>query len=187
MNKADSNRRNAQRSTGPRDTTSTRLNSVKHGLLARGMTELDDSDAYESLIQRLTEAYRPLGVLEEFFVQRIAFHMIRIQRAERLEAEYITGEIHPPVTAPIMDGILEPEVIEPGLPAAIDALTAVKLVSGFQRYETANENKLYRAINEFERLQRRRRGEYVPAPQALDVSVHSGPESQDSLGSSTEE
>jgi hypothetical protein len=96
MSKADSNRKNAQRSTGPRDTTSTRLNAVKHGLLARGITELDDSDAYESLIQRLTEAYRPLGVLEEFFVKRIAFLMIRMQRAERLEAEYITGEIHPP-------------------------------------------------------------------------------------------
>jgi hypothetical protein len=81
-----------------------------------------------------------------------------------------------------MDGVLEPEVIEPGLPAHIDALSAVNLVSGFQRYETANENKFYRAINELERLQRRRRGEFVPAPQALDVAVHPGPESMNSLG-----
>ena len=34
MSKADSNRVNAQKSTGPRDTTSTRFNAVNHGLLA---------------------------------------------------------------------------------------------------------------------------------------------------------
>jgi hypothetical protein len=185
VDKADSNRKNAQRSTGPHETTSTRLNAVKHGLLARGITELDDADAYESLVQRLTEAYRPVGDLEKFFVQRISFHMIRLQRAERLEAEYITGEIHPPVKAARIEDIIgEPEIIEPGLPAAIGALSAVNLVAGFQRYETGIENKLYRAINQLERLQRMRRGEYVPAPQALDVSLHSGPENMGSLGRS---
>jgi hypothetical protein len=53
VNKTDSNRLNAQNSTGPGDTTLTRFNAVKHGLLAKGITELDDSDAYESLVQRL--------------------------------------------------------------------------------------------------------------------------------------
>src|ERR1700731_2187580 len=100
MGNAESNRKNAQKSTGPRDTASTRLNATKHGLLARGMTELDDSDAYKSLVQRLTAAKRPVGDIEEFLVRRIAFHMIRLQRAERLEAEYIAGEIHPAVTQP---------------------------------------------------------------------------------------
>lgn len=187
MDKTESNRKNGRRSTGPHDTTSTRLNAVKHGLLARGITELDDSDAYESLVQRLTEGYRPLGDLEKFFVQRIAFHMIRLRRAERLEAEYITGEIHPPVKGPALDNLMEPVVIERGVPAAIGALSAINLVAGFQRYETAIENKLYRAINQLERLQRMRRGECVPAPQALDVSVHSGPENMGSLGRPTEE
>jgi hypothetical protein len=172
MEKADSNRQNAQQSTGPHDTTSTRFNAVKHGLLARGMTELDDSDEYKSLIQRLTEAYRPVGDLEKFFVQRIAFHMIRLQRTERLEAEYITGEIHPAVKAPSLEDMVEPGVIEEGLPAAVGAVSAINLVSGFQRYETAIENKLYRAINQLERLQRTGRGEFVPAPQTVDLSIN---------------
>jgi hypothetical protein len=172
---AESNRKNAQKSTGPRDTASTRLNATKHGLLARGMTELDDSDAYESLVERLTAAKRPVGDLEEFYVRRIAFHMIRLQRAERLEAEYITGEIHPPVKASVFDDLMD-KVIEPGLPATIDALSAINLVSGFQRYETAIENKFYRAISQLERSQRERRGEFVPAPETLDVSLHPQPE-----------
>lgn len=171
MNRADSNRVNAQSSTGPRDTTSTRLNAVKHGLLAKGITELDDSDAYESLAQRLAEAYRPVGDLEKFFVERIAFHMIRLQRAGRLEAEYITGEIHAPMNRLGLEKLLDDSVAEVGLPATVTALSAMNLVSGFQRYETAIENKLYRAINQLERLQRSRQGEFVPAPESVDVSI----------------
>jgi hypothetical protein len=132
-----------------------------------------------------------VGDLEKFFVQRIAFHMIRLQRAERLEAEYITAEIHPPVLGPTLPdpkNLLSgpPEVIDPGIPAAIGPLGAVNLVAGFQRYETSIENKLYRAINELERMQRMRGGEYVPARQVLDVSLHSRSENMGSLGKATE-
>ena len=145
MNKTDSNRLNAQNSTGPRDATLTRFNAVKHGLLAKGITELDDAEAYESLVQRLTLDRDPVGDLEIFWVRRIAFCMTRLDRAARLEATYINAEIHPPSQE----------------------------LSGFQRYETAIENKLYRAIHELERIQRMRKGEFVPAPQSLDVSIHS--------------
>jgi hypothetical protein len=68
VDKADSSCKNAHQSTGPHDTTSTRFNAVKHGLLARGITELDDSDAYESLLQRLTELKCPVGDLENSLV-----------------------------------------------------------------------------------------------------------------------
>lgn len=73
----------------------TRLNAVRHGLLARGITELDDLNAYESLVQRLITTYQPAGELECFFVERISFHMLRLRRTARLEAEYITSEVHP--------------------------------------------------------------------------------------------
>jgi hypothetical protein len=173
MNKADSNRLNSQSSTGPHTTNSTRLNAVKHGLLAKGITELDDSEAYEALAQRLAESYRPVGDLEEFFVERIAFHIIRLQRAGRLEAEYINGEMHPLVKGPGPEDVFDPDVVEL---ATLSAPSAVNLVSGFQRYETAIESKLHRAINQLERLQRSRHGEFVPVPESVDVSIHSGRE-----------
>lgn len=177
MDKADSHRKNSQQSTGPHDTTSTRFNAMKHGLLARGMTELDDSDEYRSLIQRLTKTYQPIGGLEEFFVQRIAFHMIRLHRIEGLEAEYIISELHPSVVAPTLNfDITDPVVVQQGVSPAVGATGAITLASGFQRYETAIENKLYRAINQLERLQRTRRGEFVPAPQTVDLSINSRPE-----------
>jgi hypothetical protein len=170
VNKADSNRLNAQNSTGPGDTTSTRFNAVKHGLLAKGITELDDADAYESLVQQLTLAYDPVGDLEIFWVRRIAFCMTRLDRAARLEANYINAEIHPPSHEQDSMARITPEL---GFSTGVGALSAINLVSGFQRYETAIENKLYRAIHELERRQRMRKGEFVPAPQSLDVSIHS--------------
>ena len=170
MNKTDSNRLNAQNSTGPSDKTLTRFNAVKHGLLAKGMTELDDSDAYESLVQRLIRDYDPVGDLEIFSVRRIAFCMIRLDRAARIEANYIDAEIHPPSQEQDSMAPITPEL---GLSTPISALSAINLVSGFQRYETAIENKLYRAIHELERRQRMRKGELVPAPQSVDVSIHS--------------
>ena len=79
MAKAHSNRENARKSTGPNETTSTRLNATKHGLLSRGITELDDSDTDESLVERLRAAKRLVGDIEEFLVRRIAFHMLRFR------------------------------------------------------------------------------------------------------------
>ena len=91
------------------------------------------------------------------------------QYINKLRAVYV-GEFL--TSAPITD---------PGQPAAVGALSAISLASGFQRYETAIENKFYRAINQLERLQRTRRGEFVPAPQTVDVSLHSGPEREQQL------
>jgi hypothetical protein len=42
----------------------------------------------------------------------------------------------------------------------------------FQKYEMANENALYRALHELERLQTARRGANVAAPHVLEVGVH---------------
>jgi hypothetical protein len=47
-----------------------------------------------------------VGDLEKYFKKRVAFQMTRLQRAARLEAEYITGEIHPAVTKEIVEGPL---------------------------------------------------------------------------------
>ena len=172
MDKAESNRINAQRSTGPRNTKSTRFNAVKHGLLAKGITELDDPDAHKLLWQQLRHSYAPVGVVEDFHVEYIAFNMMRLRRAIRLEAEYITGEIHPPIKGESLENPFGPAIEDPGLPPAVSAPGAINLVTGFQRYETAIENKIYRAMNQLERLQRVRKGEFVRAPQAVDVSVH---------------
>src|SRR5271169_1830104 len=64
--KASANRRNARMSTGPRDTSSTRLNATRHGLLSEGITELDDAEGYRDFRRRLQGSY--FDEMEAFLV-----------------------------------------------------------------------------------------------------------------------
>ena len=51
--KTAANRRNAKRSTGPRDTSSTRYNAIRHGLVAEGVTELDDTEDFRTIVDEV--------------------------------------------------------------------------------------------------------------------------------------
>ena len=143
------NRRNAKKSTGPNNTTSTRFNAAKHGLLAAGITELDDAEEYRNTLRCLDQAY--LAKLETFLLERIALTMIRLRRSARLEAEYITDVLNPPIYGeaqePLRMPLFERPLIDPGLPAPIDSEKFEPLVKTFQRYDTALENKLFRAMH----------------------------------------
>jgi hypothetical protein len=162
--KAAANQQNALKSTGPKDTTNTRFNATKHGLRAEDITRWDDPNAYQLALSQLGEAYRPVGDMEEFLVQRIAVCMARLRRAVRMEAKFIEATLQ---ENDMFGAAKEPEV-------AVQTRITEALVNKFQRYESAIENKFYRALNQLERLQRMRKGEHVAAPVAVDVAVHPG-------------
>jgi hypothetical protein len=176
--RTEANRRNARRSTGPDDTTSTRYNAVKHGLLAEGVTELDNPETFPAFCAKLEAELRPLGELESFLVRQIALGMVRLKRAAWLEAEFTTAQLNPPITEthPGLPQMLSDaetvEVIDPGLPSRLSAEGMDALASKFGRYETQIENRLFRHLHELERLQRSRSGESIPAPASVDVAVH---------------
>jgi len=52
---------------------------------------------------------------------------------------------------------------------AADVLPSAEVLDKILRYETALDRQLYRAMNQLERLQRRREGEQVTAPLMMDV------------------
>ena len=62
------------------------------------------------------------------------------------------------------------EEYDPGLPARIKATQLERLGTGILRYESNNENRLFRCLHELERLQRLRKGDKVPAPAVVDVN-----------------
>ena len=111
--------------------------------------------------------------------------MIRWRRAGRLEAEYVTEELNPPIFEP--GPVEETWIVDPGLPASMRCGRVELLVSTFQRYETAIANRLFRTLHELERLQRMRRGERLPAPVTVDVNVHGDSQSLDSFAKSATE
>ena len=174
------NRRNANNSTGPHNTSSTRSNATTHSLLSEGVTELDNAEGYRDALRRLKEAY--FDEIDAFLVERIALYMVRLRRTPRLEAELITSILHPPVYGEGLKWPLdEPSLIDPGQPARIDS-EGVEVLVRYQRYEAANENKLYRAMNQLERIRRMQQGEHLPAPIVGDVALHSENTGADSTG-----
>lgn len=190
--KLEANRANSVSSTGPTNTNSTRFNAVKHGLLAEGITELDDLD-YKYLLTKVKDSLKPDGPIEHFLAEQICLGLIRLRRARRLEAEFITGELNPAITR--VEGGLHQHledlagktvVIDPGIPARLSTTALDSLVGKFQRYETAIENKFYRAMNQLERLQRMRQGENLPAPATLDVGLHTDKQPLASFGNPLE-
>ncbi|HLO00908.1 MAG TPA: hypothetical protein VK208_20790 [Pyrinomonadaceae bacterium] len=174
-NRKSANRRNAKKSTGPNNTTSTRLNATKHGLLSAGITELDNAEGYCDALRDLINEKDPLGVVETFLVECAALEMTRLRRAKRLEAEFITEALHPPVHKPNplanFDQFDVGCLVDPGLPAKMPYESVQRLVNTFQRYETSIALKLFRILHELERVQRMRKGEHVSAPAAVDVTV----------------
>jgi hypothetical protein len=167
--KIEANQRNAQKSTGPRNSASTRYNAVKHGLLSKGIVEIDDPDVYRDLLARLTAELRPVGVIETFISEGIALDIVRILRVRRLEAEAITASLNPPITKTeggidldIQDMIGTTVVLDPGLPASLPSEVVERLADGFARYETMTANRLLRAVKELRQMQRDRQAGQPP-------------------------
>ncbi len=183
--KTAANRLNAKDSTGPKNTSSTRFNATKHGLLALGVTELDDADGYRDTLRDVKREKNPVGVVEESLVESIALDIIRLRRARRLEAEYITEVLNPSVHEPGALADLpdwdKGRLVDPGLPATMHCGGVQLLVGIFLRYESGITLRLFRNLHELERLQRMRQGERLPAPAVVDVGIHTGPKSADSL------
>ena len=183
--KIAASRSNSKMSTGPKNVISTRFNATRHGLLAAGITELDDPDDYRNTLNRLKELY--LVEVEKFVLGRIALGMVRLRRCARLEAEYLTDILNPPTFGDARDLFGVPSrLIDRGLPARITSEKFEPLVTTFQRYETSVENKLFRHMHEAERLRRLIQGEKVPPPVALDVAVHTDNAGLDSFPESAD-
>ena len=188
--KNEANRRNSRRSTGPNDTTSTRYNAVKHGLLAEGITELDNPETFPAFCAKLESELKPTGEIECFLVRQIAFDVVRLKRVALLEAEFTTAQLNPPITEThlgAMNMLIEVDsdktvVLDPGIPSRLSADAVDALASKFGRYETQIENRLFRHLHELERLQRLRHGEHVPAPASVDVAIHAGGQPLASFG-----
>ena len=167
--KIEANRRNAQKSTGPKDTSLTRLNALRHGLLSREvLIEGEDKGALEELGERLRQELAPQGELEDLFVDRIVSSAWRLRRAIRVERDYIQEERKSRKFDYFRADRESWDVVARGLGGRGTLLNLI-------RYETAIEKQIYKALHELMRLQSARRGEKPPVPIAVDVDVSTEP------------
>ena len=90
------NRRNAQRSTGPRTKTGklkSSQNSLRHGLTGHVvLLSSEDPIQFEGLCEDLSQDLQPEGVVEQQLVDQIAICMWRLHRLYAIEAGVIDHE-----------------------------------------------------------------------------------------------
>jgi hypothetical protein len=174
-NKILANKLNGQKSHGPINTSITKHNATKHGLLTAGVSELDDAQGYRRQLQQLMEEKNPVGQIETFLVETAALNMVRVARARRLQAEYIRSAMHPPIyegAMPTEQDLYKGTLVDPGFPPLLGPKEVQGLVNTYQRYESTLFSQWQKSLHDLERLQRMRLGEAVPAPGAVDVSLH---------------
>src|SRR5579864_8917714 len=187
--KIKANRENGKKSPGPIDTSKSRFSARKHGLASKGLTAIDDDDAYRTIVQELKREKNPVGFLEIELVEAAGLDIAGWRRARLLEGEYITAALNPPVhekdVLGDLDSLVNGATLDPGIPAALGAGHVQQLVAVFQRYESSFANRLFRTLHELERLQRIRLGEHLPAPTVVDFSIRAeaGPQGPVPVGS----
>ena len=94
--KAQANRQNARKSTGPKTSegkAAVRLNALKHGLLAQEVLLPDEAEeALQELGESLRAELQPVGELENLLIDRIISLTWRLRRLGRVEAGIFTWE-----------------------------------------------------------------------------------------------
>ena len=179
LKKLEANRRNAQRSTGPKTEAGkkrSRYNAYKHGIFSWHALESygfgsEDGDQFRGLLNMLREDREPVGVLEEVLVDRIAVCIWRLKRALQYEngamkLRYLNQELQMDLRGKSDSDIksLTQYYLHLRLPERREMDRLI-------RYETTIQRQLAFALSQLERLQRSRKGEQVEAPVSVQIST----------------
>ena len=106
--RAEANRRNAQRSTGPRTAegkTRSSQNAFKHGLYSNQLiTASEDPTEFDQLRATLRSEHQPANTTEEILVDELAQNFWRMRRFRKMEAQAWAADDFAPF---IRSGFLE--------------------------------------------------------------------------------
>jgi len=130
-------------------------------------------DEFEKGIER---DLKPQGDIEHSLVARIVGLLWRLWRAGRVEAAVLLFH-----SAPLLKKYDPPkdmytEFTIGQLKRGESYIQAADSLAKLSRYESSIQRNLLRMMHELQRLQGARKGEHVPAPQALDIDVTGLPE-----------
>ena len=165
------NRRNAQKSTGPRTTegkAAVSQNAVKHGLLARHTVITSETQADFNLHRdRILADLDPLRATESVLAERIVSLSWRLKRAERIQNKAIDAMTED-YTSSALTKLLQsmrcsnqqqsqssPGTADADLTlgyVAIDDFSGAAIFDRLQLYERRIELSLYHAMLEFQRI-----------------------------------
>ena len=125
------------------------MNALKHGILSQKVL-MDEQDTYRDVYTGLREEIKPNGLVESVLVERIATHILQMRRIAHSRNEFLLQCANPGKVIDFIDDIasLGKEVIEEPYKPEIEPEQVSQLFNLYQRYETAIENRFYKAIHE---------------------------------------
>jgi hypothetical protein len=166
----DANRRNAQKSTGPKTPegrAAVRLNGVKHGLTAKILVfPGEDESAFTALLDSLEAEHAPATPSEEILVRQLAMAAWRLQRVYHLEASAFT--LGRSDTAGRVDERFDPKLNDSERIAfvAIDDPFGGNPLAKLSLYESRLERSFYKALHELQRIRAERQKEVTNRTQS---------------------
>ncbi len=146
-----------------------RLNPLKHGLLSKEvLLKGENKQSYTELAQSLNDSLKPVGAIEEILTDRVTANVWRLRRV--LEVERATMEWRKVHEIRSMHFDEKQDQIDRN---SVREMLINEDVEKLQRYETAIERSLYKALHELQRIQVARQGGSAPLPIAVDIVSYS--------------
>ena len=187
----EANRRNAARSTGPRTDEgkqASRLNAIKHGLLADTafVPSLDKEEEWKQFRADLLESLQAEGGLESLLAERVIAGAWRLARVGRYERDEITKEIEKQQARKDLEaryagrlalqgGLAEiAKAAVAGSDTRLPQLPELATLAQIARYEGHLHRQLMQCLHELQRVQARRAGTTDGVPAAVDVVLSDG-------------
>ena len=175
LRKVEANRRNSQKSTGPKTATGKKRvsrNAVRHGffskfLLIQHQDGKESQREFDDFYASVDKHYQPVGFLEELWMEKIAVWSWRLRRLIRCESGQIARalaghsyEIRQSRADLLVDSD-STSLSSPEMDAMTDHLFLPEKeeLDKLLRHEVMISRELNHAIAELERVQARRKGE----------------------------
>lgn len=178
QNQIEANRRNAQKSTGPRSVEGkavSRFNALKTGITAQSMViPGEDPAELDTLAAEYHDQFQPATALERFLVDALTAADWQLRRLRRVEAQFWSNEITE--TKGSFRGLNENAPLGHVFGRSNRAFLLL------QRRIDSTERSYYRALTQLQRLQ----GPERPAPELPDPQpIEPAPDSPELASFST--
>jgi hypothetical protein len=149
-NRIETNRANAQHSTGPKTAAGKKissLNALRHGLTGQLIVmPTEDLVAYQSHLKSFTDEYRPSGATEANLVQALADTSWRLNRVAALETNLLT-----------LTAVLAPDPISGAVSMAAAIETHSKALANLSMHSQRLSRQFERTVAQLRDLQKTRR------------------------------
>lgn len=155
------NRANAQKSTGPKDTSKTRFNGVQHGLTAmHTLLPWEHKEDLQAILDSFESRYQPVDDVERLLVKQVAVAYWRMERSLRIEKNILETVAR----GQAEDADLAFSQMHAGNLEAIAFMVAAENMDRFRRYDAHLQRAFERALKRVEQMASLRKPDAQPLP-----------------------